>query len=135
MMVLPLAVALAGCQKPKPPPSIDGLTSALERTAEQTLAAPSLANEQVVVRAAPGQIDAQVAEVLSAASASGGVAIRSLNAQGQVSILATIPENNVAAFKAAVRHEKAPASSPGGPTQITRLIEVLLVNAAASPTP
>jgi hypothetical protein len=63
------------------------------------------------------------------------VAIRSLNAQGQVSILATIPQNNVEAFKAAVRHEKAPASSPGGPTQITRLIEVLLVNAAASPTP
>lgn len=127
-------VALVGCHKPTPPPSIDGLTAALERTAEQTLSAPSLANEQIILRARPGQIDAQAAEVLRAAAAAGGAAIRSVDARGRVSILATIPEGNAEAFKAALRHEKAPAaevSQPSPPSHSTRLIEVLIENAGA----
>ena len=131
-------IALAGCHKRTPPPSIDGLTSALERTAEQTLAAPSLANEQVMLRARPGQIDARAAEVLRAASAAGGAAIRSLDSRGRVSILATIPEANAEGFKAALRHEQAPAPAQDAspPSTPSRLIEVLIENAAAvSPTP
>ena len=126
------AGCLGGCHQRKPPPSIDGLTAALERSAEQTLAAPTLANEQVILPAKPGKIDAQAAEVLAAASAAGGAAIRSLNAQGQVSILATIPENNADAFKAALRDEKAAMDKP---SSSTRLIEVLIENPAGSPTP
>ena len=135
-MFLPIAVALAGClagcHQQKPPPSIDGLSAALERSAEQTLTAPTLANEQVILPARPGKADAQAAEVLRAASAAGGAAVRSIDAQGQVSILATIPENNAAAFKAALRYEKVPMEKP---SPSTRLIEVLIENGAASPTP
>lgn len=94
--------------------------------------APSLANEQIILPARAGQTDAQASGVLQAASAAGGAAIRSLNPQGQVSILATIPENNADAFKAALRHEKAPMESPASST---RLIEVLIVTAAPSPSP
>jgi hypothetical protein len=135
-MVLPVAVALAGgiagCHKQKPPPSIDGLTDALERSAEKTLPAPSLASEQIILPARPGQTDAQASEVLQAAAAAGGAAIRSLNGQGQISILATIPENNADAFKAALRHEKAPMDSP---SPSSSLIEVLIENPSPSPTP
>jgi len=137
---LPLAAALAiifvsplaGCRKEKPAPPIDGLTDALNRAAEKALAAPSLANEQIVLQARPGQLDAQASEIIAAASAAGGVAIRSVNPGGQTSILATIPENNADAFKAALRHEAAPMSSP---SPSTTLIEVLIENAAASPSP
>ena len=115
-----------------PAPSIDGLSAALERSAEQTLGAPSLANEQIDLAAKPGQIDAQAAEVLQAASAAGGVGIRSLNAQGQVSIIATIPENNLDAFKARLRHAKAPLEKP---SSSTRLIEILIENATPTPSP
>jgi hypothetical protein len=58
------------------------------------------------------------------------VGLRSLNAQGQVSIIATIPENNIEAFKAALRHEKAPLEKP---SSSTRLIEIL-INNSATPT-
>jgi hypothetical protein len=86
----------------------------------------------VIVTARAGAVDAQASEVLEAASAAGGAAIRSLDARRQVSILATIPENNADAFKAALRHEKSPMEKP---SSSTRLIEVLIENAAASPTP
>ena len=135
-MVVPFAVVLVGCltgcHKRKPTPSMDGLTAALERSAEQTLAAPSLANEKVVLSARPGEADAQAAEVLQAARSAGGVAIRSLDAQGEVSILATIPENNAEAFKATLRHEKAGMEKA---SSSSRLIEVLIKTPATSPTP
>jgi hypothetical protein len=131
-LVLITAVSLAACHKQKPPPSIDGLTAALERSAEQTLTAPALANEQVIIPLKPGKVDAQAAEVVQAASDAGGVAIRSVNARGQVSILATIPENNADAVKAALRKEKPPMNKPAA---TTRLIEVLIENTAPSPTP
>jgi len=137
---LPFAVALAGCvagslagcHQHKPTPSIDELSAALQRSAEQTIPAPSLASEQIVLPARPGQADAQAAEVLEAASAAGGVAIRSLNPQGQLSILATIPQNNADAFKALLRHEKPPMESP---SPSTLLIEVLIEKPLPSPSP
>ncbi len=131
-MVLPVAISLAACHKEKPAPSIDGLTAALQRTAEQALAAPSLANEQITLPARPGQIDTQVAGVIQIASDAGGVAIRSDNPSGAISILATIPENNAEAFKAALRQVKVTMEKPS-PT--TRLIEVLIEKNASSPTP
>jgi hypothetical protein len=122
-----VAGCLAGCHKPKPTPSIDGLTDALNRTAEKELAAPSLANEQIFLTATPGQIDTQASQVLDAALAAGGVGIRSVDDKGRVSILATIPENNTDAFKATIRHEKSPMNSPA-PT--TTLIEILIQSSA-----
>jgi len=128
-------ILLAGCHKRNPPPSIDGLTAVLQRTADQTLVAPSLTNDQVILPAMPDHTDAQAGEILHAASVAGGVAIRSVNAQGQISILATIPENNAEAFKAAVRHDKPPPAADASPSSSTRLIEVLIENATASPSP
>jgi hypothetical protein len=127
-----LVSPLAGCHKEKPAPPIDGLTDALNRAADKALAAPPLANEQIVLPARPGQLDAQASEIIAAASAAGGVAIRSINPQGQTSILATIPVNNADSFKAALRHETAPMNPP---SSSTTLIEVLIENAAASPSP
>jgi uncharacterized protein with PIN domain len=127
-----IVASLAGCHKPKPPPSINALTDALERSAEKDLPAPSLANEQIILPARPGHIGAQAVDVLKAATAAGGVAISSTDAQARVSILATVPENNADAFKAALRHEQAPMQSPAS---ATTLIEVLIENATPSPTP
>jgi len=126
------AVCFAGCHRRNPPPSIDGLAAALERSAEQTLAAPSLANEQIILHAGPGQTDARAAAVIEAASAAGGAAIRSLDARGRVSILATVPENNAGAFKAALGQEKIPMEKP---SSATRLIEVIIEDTAGSPSP
>ena len=126
------AIATAGCHGRKPPPSTDGLTAALQRTAEQTLAVPSIANEEVILSASHGQADPLAKEVLQAASEAGGAAIRSLDAQDHISILATIPENNAEAFKAALRHEKvsmAKASSSG------LLIKVLIKDKDTAPSP
>ncbi|MGA3172030.1 MAG: hypothetical protein ABSE62_13565 [Chthoniobacteraceae bacterium] len=132
---IPLAIAglLPACHKQTPPPNIDSLSAALEHDAEKTLAVPSLANEQVILTAGSGRIDAVAAEVVQAASSAGGAALRSTEAQGRLSILATIPDNNADAFKAAIHHAKV-AMAP--PSSHTSLIEVLIENPApASPTP
>ncbi len=136
-LVLPLAAALAGClsgchKSQPPPPSIDGLTQALQKTAEKTLVVPSLANEQVVLTVKPADTDAEAAMVLKAASDAGGAGLRSVDAQGRVSILATIPDNNADAFKAALHNVKVTMNKPS--TQ-PNLIEILIENASASPSP
>ena len=130
--VLVVAAAVVGCHKKAPPPSLDGLKAALQRSAEQALPAPVLSNEQVILPAKAGQSDAQAAEIVGAATAAGGAAVRSINGQGHVSMLASIPENNAEAFKAALRHEKATMATPSG---TTRLIEVVIESTSASPTP
>jgi len=128
------ALAVAGCHQQKAAPSIDGLTAALEKSADQALAAPSLANEQVVLTVKPGERDRRAAEVIDAALAAGGVGVRTTNGLGQVSILATVPEENADAFMALLRHEKAEMKTPT--SRNTQLIEVLVeTNATASPTP
>lgn len=131
LLALALGGLCAGCRK-KPAPSIDGIAAALQRTADQTLAAPSLASEQVTISVKPGQAGAEATEALQEASAAGGVGIQSSTADGGISILATVPENNAEAFKAALRHEKAVMATP---SSNTRLIEVLIEKAAASPAP
>jgi len=128
-----LAGGAAGCRKQKPPPSIEGLSAALERSAEKTLEAQPLAGEQIVVAAKPGEINARAGEVIASATEAGGVGIRSQTGPGEASILATIPENNAEAFEAALRHDKMPMQKP---SPGTRLIEVLIGNPApATPTP
>jgi len=126
-IALALAGCLGGCHRQKPAPSIDGISAALQRYADKTLAAPPLANEQIMLPAG-----ADEREVRRLASAAGGAAIRAASPQGQVSLLAMIPENNIEAFKAALRKEKVPMDSP---STTTRLIEVIIGSAAASPTP
>ena len=134
-ILLPIAAltpCLSGCHKDKPPPSIDGLQQSLEQSAEQAISPAPLANEQVILPAQPGMTDAQAADVLKAAVAAGGAGLRSLNAQGQISILATIPDNNAGAFKAALHHQPATMQPPSSSTS---LIEVLILPPSPSPTP
>jgi hypothetical protein len=141
IMAFPIAAAfalfaagcLAGCHKAKPAPSIDGLSEALDRSAEKELPAPSLADEQIIVPAKPGQIDAQTAEIVHTFAGAGASAVSSVDGQGRVSIMGSVPENEVDAFKAALRHEKA--APPPSPSTSTRLIEVLIESVAASPSP
>jgi hypothetical protein len=118
-----IALLAPACRKQKPPPSIDGLSDALERSAVKSLPDPSLANEQLVIRVKPGQSNSLTPDILAAATAAGGVAIPSHDSQGHASILATVPLNNVDAFKAAVRHEKSTMLTPASQTQ---LIEVVI---------
>lgn len=129
--------ALAGCRPPKPPPSIDGLAEALKKSAEKTLAAPSLANEQIVATAKPGECEARAQEILNAAVAAGGTGIKAVE-NGQTSILANVPEQNEEIFKGLLRHDKVTKSSAASPGQM-RLIEVLIQTGSnaveASPTP
>ncbi|HEX4084767.1 MAG TPA: hypothetical protein VHY22_07650 [Chthoniobacteraceae bacterium] len=127
----------AGCHKreqpaAKPLPSIDGLTEVLKHTAEQTLAAPSLASDQVILTAGKADTEATVEAVLKGVSDAGGVGIRSTNSQGYVSILATVPENNAEAFKAALHHVKV---SLDVPSKETRLVEIVIEPPTPSPTP
>jgi hypothetical protein len=122
-----------GCHKATPPPSIDGLSTALEKTAEQALPAPSLADEQIIVPARPGQADAQTAEILQLFADAGSTAVSSVNPQGRISILGDVPVVNVDALKAGLQHEKVPMQK--GPASPTRLIEVLIEKPAPSPTP
>ncbi len=128
-----LGTCVVGCHKRKPAPSIDGLSAALERSAEKALAAPSLADEQILVAARPGQTEAQKAEISGDFAAAGGTAVSSVNAEGQVSIFADVPEVNVAAFKAALRHE--PGVMRKGPALPSRLIEVLIETGSGPGTP
>jgi hypothetical protein len=136
-LVLTASFALTGgfaaCQKQKPPPSIDGLSEALERSAEKALGAPSLADEQMTVTAKPGQVEARTAEIKQDFSTAGGTGVSSVNARGEVSVFGSIPAINLAAFKALVRHEKA--SMQPGPESPSCMIEVLIVPAAADASP
>jgi len=142
----------AACQKqppPKPPPSIDGLTDALERTADKNLAVPSLANQTLVVPEKSGLRDVQMACILDAAKAAGGAAI-----PGDDKILATIPRSNVESFMALVRSESViPANGMNAfrlaadrqmnsaipqmqnPASVNELIDVVVQSPTHSPTP
>lgn len=135
--IMAVAVALssgfAGCHERKPPPSIDALSAALERSAANTLTAPSLADEQIIVPAMAGQSGAQTAEIERVFAAAGGTAVSSVTADGRISILAQVPEINVGPLKAALRHE--PAVMQKGPPTPTRMIEVLIDTTPASHTP
>ena len=125
-------------RREKPAPSIDSLAEVLQKSAEKTLAAPSLANEQIVIAAPPAEAEARATEVLNAAVAAGGTGIKSAQ-DGKISILANIPEGNETIFQGLLRHEKVTKDSAASPGQM-RLIEVIIQAAgsgmgSASPTP
>jgi hypothetical protein len=127
------ATLLGGCHKEQPAPSIDGLKSALERSADKALDASSIAGDQVALTATSATVDEVAARVIKAASDAGGAGIRSTTPDGQSSVLATIPRNNADAFKAALRHETLPMQKP---SPGTTLIEITISTpAAASPVP
>lgn len=131
-----LASGLAGCHKEKPAPSIDDLSAALERSAEKALPAPSLVDAQIEVTAKPEETAARTAEIEHLFEAAGGSGIASVDAEGRTSVLGTIPGDNLAAFKALLRHENATLPSKPGGTSLT--VEVLITNptpAPASPAP
>ena len=126
---------LGACQKPKPAPSIDDLSAALQRSADQAIAAPSLVDAQIVVQPRTGQLAAQTAEIEHFFSEAGGTGLASVNAAGQTSILGSIPADNLDAFKALLRHEKAGLDLVYKPPTV--LVEVLIdtPHPAPSPTP
>jgi hypothetical protein len=138
MRILPLIlfpVVLAGCHKQKPAPSIDELSAALRRSAEQSFPTPSLADQQVILHAKPGQVEGEAGAVLAEVSAAGGQAIRGKDAPGQVSIFATVPEINADALIAALRsNEKRTWEKPASSS--ARVIDIFIKeSAAASPSP
>jgi hypothetical protein len=126
-----VAGCMAGCQKQKPAPSIQGLSDALQMSAEKAIPVPSLADEQIIIPDRPGIEDTPEVEHLFATA--GATAVSSIDSQGRVSIMGDVPEVNVEALKAALRHERA--TMEPGPYTSTRLIEVLIENTAASPSP
>ena len=144
-MILAASVSVAGClaacHKQNPPPSIDGLSAALERSADKTLAVPSLDDDQFIVPARPGQTDAQTREIERLVAAAGGTAVDSVTAQGDISILAQVPQSHVLPFKAALEriHGRERGSGPApvgsGASSSPLLIEVLIQNSFPSPTP
>jgi hypothetical protein len=132
-MVLLGVFALSGCHKQKPAPSIDGLTDALQRSAEKALSVPSLADEQIVVTATAGSAGSETPEIEHIIATAGATAVSSQDDQGRTSIMAEVPTVNVDALKAALRRQKA--TMEPGPYTSTRLIEVLIENATPTPTP
>jgi len=130
-----LPALLGGCHKKKPAPSIDELSAALRRSAEQALPTPSLADDRLTLPAKPGQVEAAVNAVLTAAEATGGEALRTGSSQGAVTIFATVPEINADSFKTALRNnEKRTWEKPV--SYSARLIDIIVKEAAAaSPTP
>lgn len=140
MMLLGVACALwTGCRKEQPATPtamVEGLRETLKRSAEQSLAAAPLAGEVVEVRAVASQVEPETARALKAAEAAGGAGVRSDLGGGVVSILATVPVNNVEAFKALVRHEEGVIEPP---EKETVLVEVRIGGSAGgaggSPAP
>ncbi len=122
-----------GCHKAKPAPSINDLTEALQRSADQAIAAPSLVDSQIVVPQRTGQLDAQTKEIEQIFSDAGGSAVVSLNAAGQTSIFGTIPAINLAAFKSRLNHQKATMTP--GPESPACTVEVLIDTPHPSPSP
>jgi hypothetical protein len=124
---------LAACQKPKPPPSIDDLTAALQHSADQAIEAPSLVDAQIIVQPRPGQLAAQTAEIEHLFSEAGGTGLATVNAKGQTSILGTIAADNLEAIKSQLSHGKAglDLASKGS----TILVEVLIDTPHPSPSP
>ncbi len=132
--MLPLCL-LAGCHHPqKAAPSIDDLSAALQRSADQAIAAPSLVDAQIIVPPRPGELAAQTKEIEQLFTDAGGTGLDSINAKGQTSILGTIPAFNLGPFKARLNHQNA-AMAPGGPPAPPCTIEVLIDTPHPSPSP
>jgi hypothetical protein len=115
IITVSLAFALAACHKEeqKPTPSIVQLSQALQSSADKNLTVPPLADAQVLLLVPPGGADARAAAVTKLAATAGGAALRGPAVSGSgVSVLASIPENNAEAFKASVKGQPAPMSSP-----------------------
>jgi hypothetical protein len=127
-----LAGVLSGCHKPKPPPSIEGVSAALQRAAAQALTAPPLASEQVIITVTEAEMDTEAYAVAKAATDAGGTTVRFPNENGRLSLLASIPVNNAEAFKAVLHKVRALMDKP---SDSTRLIEVVLTPPAVSSSP
>jgi hypothetical protein len=136
-----VAGCLAACHKQKPPPSIDGLSAALERSADKTFAAPSLNDDQFIVPARPGQTAGQTRAIETLVTSAGGTAVDSTTPQGDISILAQIPQDRLLPVRTALERIHAreqgpqPVPSSSGAASTPLLIEVLIENTSPSPSP
>src|SRR5438067_11317792 len=93
------AVTLLHRHTTKPAARIDALAEVLKQAAEKKLAPPAIANDQIVITDAPDKIEARAKEVIDAAIAVNGTAVKTTNADGSVALLAQIPNQNAAQFR------------------------------------
>lgn len=85
---------------------IGGLADALKKTAEKTLSPPALANEQLVIAAPLGSIEARAQHVIDAAIQSGGTAVKTSEPDGTAILLVRIPGFNTELFHGLLRGEQ-----------------------------
>ena len=115
-------------------PDIGGLTDVLKKTAEKTLAPPALVNEQIVIAAPRGDIEARAKQVIDAAIETGGTAVKTTSADGSATVLTQVPNLNADFFRGLVRGEQRTKPTAVREGDMT-LIEVLISPPEASPPP
>ena len=85
------AVTLLHRHTKKPAARIDALADVLKQAAEKKLAPPAIANDQVIIADAPEKIESRAREVIDAAIAVNGTAVKTTNADGSVTLKLTMP--------------------------------------------
>src|SRR5438067_13614298 len=129
------AVTLLHRHTTKPAARIDALADVLKQAAEKRLAPPAIANDQIIITDAPEKIESRAKEVVDSAIAVNGTAVKTTNADGSVTLLAQIPDQNAGQFRGLVskgQFVKEGAAREGR----TRLIEVIIrAQSGAEPSP
>src|SRR5438067_824654 len=119
------AVTLLHRHTTKPAARIDALADVLKQAAEKRLAPPAIANDQIIITDAPEKIESRAKEVVDSAIAVNGTAVKTTNADGSVTLLAQIPDQNAAQFRGLL--SKGQIVREGTVREgKTRLIEVIL---------
>lgn len=114
--------------------NIDSLTDSLKRAAEEKLAPPAIASEQMVITDVPDKIELRAKEVIDAAIQVGGTAVKTVNTDGSVSLLVQIPNMNNALFRGLVNKAQITKETAVRDGQ-TRLIEIVIQPQAAAVQP
>lgn len=115
-------------------PNIDALKAVLERSADEVLPPPTVANTEILLETPTAQRDAEIERIVSIATGLGGTALRSESAEGDLEVLAQIPVGKIADFRAQVTGEDTFA----GPDELatdepTKLVVVKFRGKAKSP--
>jgi hypothetical protein len=119
-----LATLLVHRKPPVPAPNIDSLKDSLKRTAEASLPAPTVTNDQITVNAKDGSVDSTAETVVKQSATCGGTALKTLDADGSVRLLVQIPGTNGPRFRELVTGKPAPAASAAA--EESQLIEVIV---------
>lgn len=103
-------------------PNLDGLSQALQKSAENALPAPSVASERITVTAQVGDVEAAVDRILKIAADLGGTAVKTPISEGGFSLLVQIPGAQAGRFVGLVTDKPPVATESDG----TRFIEVII---------